>query len=146
MDVLSGANRSGSLDNRGRADLLSDPFSGVASRATPFGAIPYLNPAAFRLATTGTFGNLGRNIIYGPGFGSVDFSVFKETAITERIRTQYRVEIFNITDRANLANPGVSVNSAATFGLITATRNGGSAPGIGFGEPRNVQLALKLIW
>ena len=146
VDVLSGANRSGSLDNRDRADLVSDPFGGVASRATPFGAIPYLNPAAFRLATAGTFGNLGRNIIYGPGFGSVDFSVFKETAITERIRTQFRVEIFNITDRANLANPGVSVNSAATLGLITATRNGGSAPGIGFGEPRNVQLALKLIW
>jgi hypothetical protein len=146
VDVLSGANRSGSLDNRDRADLLSDPYQGVPARATPYGAIPYFNPAAFRLATAGTFGSLGRNAIYGPGFGSWDFSVFKETPITERIRTQFRLEIFNLTDRANLANPGVSVNSASSLGLITATRNGNSAPGIGFGEPRNVQLALKILF
>jgi len=147
VDVLSGANRSLSLDNRDRADLVGDPFSGVAARATPFGAIPYFNPAAFRLAATGTFGNIGRNALYGPGFGSVDFSIFKETPIIgERLRSQFRVEVFNIFDRANLANPGANVNAAATLGLITATRNGSSAPGIGFGEPRNIQLALKLIW
>lgn len=146
LDVLSGTNRSLTLDNRDRADLLSDPFTGVADRATPFGAIPYFNPRAFGPAALGTFGNLGRNAFYGPGFGAVDFSIFKETAITERIRTQFRVEIFNILDRANLANPGTNVNSAATLGLITNTRNGASAPGIGFGEPRNAQLALKLIW
>ncbi|MCX6599101.1 MAG: TonB-dependent receptor, partial [Acidobacteria bacterium] len=82
LDVLSGTNRSLSGDNRDRADLVSDPFSGVTSRATPFGAIPYFNPAAFRAATTGTFGNLGRNSFYGPGFGAVDFSIFKDTPIT----------------------------------------------------------------
>jgi hypothetical protein len=146
IDVLSGTNRSGTLDNRDRADLVADPFSGVAARATPFGAVPYFNPAAFRAAASGTFGNLGRNALYGPGFGSVDFSVFKETPITERIRIQVRAEIFNIADRANFANPGANVNSASSLGLITATRNGNSAPGIGFGEPRNVQLALKLLW
>ena len=54
--------------------------------------------------------------------------------------------IFNIFDRANFANPGSNVNSASSLGLITATRNGNSAPGIGFGEPRNVQLALKLLF
>ena len=54
-----------------------------------------------------------------------------------------RYLLFN---RANYANPGNNLNSASTFGLITATRNGASAPGIGFGEPRNAQLALKLIW
>ncbi|MCX6598033.1 MAG: TonB-dependent receptor [Acidobacteria bacterium] len=146
LDVLSGTNRSLTLDNRDRADLVGDPFSGVASRATPFGAIPFFNPAAFRPAATGTFGNIGRNAFYGPGFGAVDFSIFKDTPITERIKAQFRVEIFNILDRANLANPGTNVNSASALGLITATRNGANAPGIGFGEPRNAQLALKLIW
>ena len=147
VDVLSGANRSGSLDSRDRADLIGDPYSGVASRATPFGAIPYFNPAAFRLATPGTFGNIGRNVLYGPGFGAVDFSVFKEIPIIpEKLRAQFRAEIFNIFDRANLGNPGVNVNSASTLGLITATRNGANAPGIGFGEPRNMQLALKILW
>lgn len=147
VDVLSGANRSLTLNGRDRADLVGDPYSGVASRATPFGAIPYFNPAAFRLAAPGTFGDIGRNVLYGPGLGSVDFSVFKEIPIVaERVRAQFRMEIFNIFDRANLAGPGVNVNSAATLGLITATRNGASAPGIGFGEPRNIQLALKLVW
>lgn len=146
IDILSGTNRSASGNNRDRADLVGDPFANVADRATPYGSIPYFNPAAFALAAPGTFGNMGRNILYGPGFASVDFSVFKDTAITERIRAQFRAEIFNIFDRANLANPGASVNSAASFGLITNTRNGGSAPGIGFGEPRNMQLALKILW
>lgn len=42
--------------------------------------------------------------------------------------------------------PAASAGSGAGNGLITGTRRGGDAPGIGFGEPRNVQLALKLIW
>ena len=146
LDLLSGTNRSLTLDNRDRVDVVGDAFSGVAARATPFGAIPYFNPRAFAAAATGTFGNIGRNVLRGPGFGAVDFSIFKETPITERIRTQFRVEIFNILDRANLANPGQNLNAAASFGLITNTRNGASAPGIGFGEPRNVQLALKILW
>ncbi|BDC47790.1 hypothetical protein F183_A01060 [Bryobacterales bacterium F-183] len=146
LDLLSGTNRSGVNDNRDRLDVVGQWDQGVASRATPFGPIPYFNPSAFRTATLGTFGNIGRNAFYGPGFGAVDFSVFKETPITERLRTQLRIEIFNIFDRANFANPGTNINAAASFGLITATRNGSSAPGIGFGEPRNVQLALKLIW
>ena len=147
LDLLSGTNRSGTLDNRDRVDLVGDPYSGVASRATPFGAIPYFNPAAFAPAAAGTFGNLGRNVLYGPGFGSVDFSVFKNIPLVkERVSAQFRAEIFNIFDRANLANPGTNRNSASSFGLITNTRNGGGAPGLGFGEPRNMQLALKLIW
>lgn len=146
LDILSGTNRSGTLDNRDRADLIGNPYANVAPRATPFGAIPYFSPSAFAPAAVGTWGNIGRNVLYGPGFGSVDFSIFKDTPITERIKTQFRLEIFNIFDRANLANPGQNLNSASTLGLITATRNGGSAPGIGFGEPRNVQLALKVLW
>jgi hypothetical protein len=47
---------------------------------------------------------------------------------------------------ANFANPGINRNAAASFGLIANTRNGAPAPGIGFGEPRNIQLALKLLW
>jgi len=56
------------------------------------------------------------------------------------------VEMFNLFNQTNFANPGVSLNSASSFGLITNTRNGSGAPGIGAGEPFNMQLALKLIW
>ena len=56
---------------------------------------------------------------------------------------QFRVEIFNLTNRINWANPTTTLTSA-TFGQLTQTKNGTSAPGLGFGEPRNIQLALKL--
>lgn len=55
------------------------------------------------------------------------------------------MEVFNIFNRANYANPTVTFNSGS-FGLISNTRNGGGAPGLGFGEPRNVQFAIKLLW
>ena len=146
IDLLSGTNRSGALDNRDRVDVVGDWRSGVPARVNPFAAVPWFNPRAFAAAAAGTFGNIGRNALRGPGFGSVDFSIFKETPITERIRTQLRVEIFNIFNRANFANPGNNLNAPASFGLITNTRNAVVGTGIGFGEPRNVQLALKLIW
>ena len=145
-DLLSGTNRSGANDTRDRVDVVGDWRSGIPARANAFAAAPWFNPRAFAAAATGTFGNIGRNALSGPGLGSVDFSIFKETPITERLKTQFRVEIFNIFNRVNFANPGVNLNAPASFGLIANTRNGAAAPGIGFGEPRNVQLALKLIW
>jgi hypothetical protein len=146
IDLLSGTNRSGTFDTRDRVDVVGDWKSAVPARANPFAAVPWFNPRAFAAAATGTFGNIVRNALRGPGFGSVDFSIFKETPITERIRTQLRVEIFNVFNRVNFANPGNNLNAPASFGLSTNTRNAAAASGIGFGEPRNVQLALKLIW
>ena len=108
-------------------------------------AIQYITKAAFANPATGTLGNIGRNAIYGPGFGSVYFSVFKKTSITERLQAEFRVEIFNLFDRTNYVNPNTTYSSSS-FGQITATRNGGSAPGLGFGEPRNTQLGLRLVF
>lgn len=54
------------------------------------------------------------------------------------------MECFNLVNQANLANPSVSNINSSTFGRITNTRNGAGAPGIGVGEPRNVQFVLKL--
>lgn len=146
LNIAAGQNRSQSFDNRDRVEVVGGTSVGVQDPTVPAGARRYFNSSAFALPALGTFGNIGRNALRGPGFGSVDFSVFKNTPITERISTQFRVEIFNLFNRNNWANPGTTLNSAASFGLITNTLNGGSAPGLGFGEPRNIQLALKLIW
>ena len=107
--------------------------------------VQWVNPAAFAQPTAGAFGNLARNKYYGPRYGSVDFSVYKDTKITERISTQFRVEIFNLFNRVNLAPP--SNYTGGGFGQVTDTigdYNG--APGIGPGEPFNLQLALKIIF
>ena len=145
LNILAGTNRSGTGENRDRVDVVGDPFSGFSSAIPNSLAIQYITKAAFANPAVGTFGNIGRNAIYGPGFGSVDFSVFKSTPITERLRAEFRVEIFNLFNRTNYANPNTTFSSSS-FGQITSTRNGGSAPGLGFGEPRNTQLGLKLVF
>jgi hypothetical protein len=145
LNILAGTNRSGTGENRDRVDLVGDPFAGFSSTIANSLAIQYITKAAFANPATGTFGNLGRNTIYGPGFGSVDFSVFKTTPIGEKLKAEFRVEIFNLFNRTNYANPNTTYSSSS-FGQITSTRNGGSAPGLGFGEPRNTQLGLRLVF
>jgi hypothetical protein len=100
------------------------------------------NTGAFVLPATGTYGNERRDAFTGPNFRTVDFSLFKHTPVTEKVMSEFRVEIFNIFNFNNFANPAVNPSSS-TFGLITNTRNGASAPGIGYGEPFNIQFALK---
>jgi hypothetical protein len=70
---------------------------------------------------------------------------FKNLPVTERVKAQFRVEMFNIFNRLNLAPPNGYLFGG--FGASTDTigdYNG--APGIGPGEPFNMQLALKLIF
>ena len=145
LNILAGTNRSGTGENGDRVDLIGDPFAGFSAAIPNSLAIQYINKAAFANPAPGTFGNIGRNAIYGPGFGSVDFSVFKTTPITEKLRAEFRVEIFNLSNRSNYFNP-ITTFASSSFGQITLTRNGGIAPGLGFGEPRNTQFGLKLMF
>ena len=102
-----------------------------------------VNNVAFTVAPIGTYGNERRDAYYGPRFQTFDFSMFKHTPITERVMSEFRVEVFNLFNINNFAAPSVSNINSSTFGLITNTRNGATAPGIGYGEPFNVQFALK---
>ncbi len=144
INILAGTNVSGTGENQDRVNVVGDPFANVPV-LTNTTAVQYFNPAAFAKPAAGTFGNIGRDALYGPGFGSVDFSVFKKTRITERISAEFRVEIFNLFNRTNWANPNVTFSSSS-FGQLTSTFSNGSAPGLGVGEPRNTQLALKILW
>ena len=87
------------------------------------------------------FGNLGRNVIIGPGFDNTDFSVIKNTKIGERFRTQFRAEFFDLFNHANFGQPGNVVGTPG-FGRITNTR----FPTGESGSSRQVQFALKLIF
>jgi hypothetical protein len=97
---------------------------------------------SFVAPAPGTYGNERRDAFTGPNFRTIDFSLFKHTPVTEKVMSEFRVEIFNIFNFNNFANPAVNPSSS-TFGLITNTRNGAAAPGIGYGEPFNIQFALK---
>ncbi len=143
INILAGSNISGSGENKDRVNLVGDPYANIPATGTL--AVQYFNPAAFAKPAAGSFGNLGRDALYGPGFGSVDFSVFKNIPIWEKIHAQFRAEIFNLFNRTNWANPTATLTSSS-FGQMTQTKNAASAPGLGFGEPRNIQLALKIIF
>ena len=95
---------------------------------------------------TYSFGTMRRNQLYGPGYEDVDFSVFKDGHITERVTAQFRAEMFNLLNHTNLAPPD-NYYSDSGFGNITTTiGNYSGAPGIGPGEPFNTQFALKILF
>lgn len=84
--------------------------------------------------------------MHGPSFRTLDVSVFKTTKLTRGASLQLRAEVFNILIIKNWANPGNTLSNSTTFGVMTNTRNGGGAPGIGSGAPGNVQLAVKVLF
>jgi Carboxypeptidase regulatory-like domain/TonB dependent receptor len=139
-------------------NLVGDPFKSDANftvnhsftrniiqSGQPAGpGVQWVNPDAFAAAPTGSFGNLARNKYYGPGFGDVDLSVFKNIPIRERLKIQLRAEMFNLLNRVNFASGPGAVNSDGTVRDTIGDFNG--APGIGPGEAFNMQLAIKVIF
>jgi hypothetical protein len=59
-------------------------------------------------------------LVRGPAFWNIDQAVFKDFKLTERISSQFRVEVYDLPNHAFLANPGTDPTSTATFGTITA--------------------------
>jgi Carboxypeptidase regulatory-like domain/TonB-dependent Receptor Plug Domain len=110
------------------------------------------------LAGSRHFGDLGRNSLRAPAFKELNLSLFKNTAITERINLQLRVELFNVLNRPNFANPNLPnfITDPANNGLdalgrgtgflpLTATGDVGIGnPFLGGGGPRGLQFAGKI--
>jgi Carboxypeptidase regulatory-like domain len=102
----------------------------------------WFNPNAFLPPppNSGFYGDLGRDTFTGPGLATWDFSTLKETSIHERLRLQFRAEIFNLLNRANFNTPNLIVFTpsgvSGTAGAITSTST----------TSRQIQFGLKLIW
>ena len=97
----------------------------------------------------GTFGNMGRNILRGPGFVSWDASVSKLWKLGERFSMQLRGEMFNVANHANFADGSVGsdLSSPDSLGRSNATPDVQKAnPVIGSGGSRHIQLGAKIIW
>lgn len=147
FSILSSNDNSGTGEGFQRAvQVSSKPFAGVKHKLVN-GEEFWINPASFEDGPTGTFvGTSRRNQIYGPGYQSVDLSVFKSGSIHETVKIQFRAEFFNLFNHYNFAPPSNTVDSEG-LGLISDTigdYNG--APGIGPGEPFNAQLGLKILF
>jgi hypothetical protein len=145
FNITVGTDADGTGDRQDRPNVVGDPFANLPAPSNPLLQY-YFNPAAFAIPAPGTYGNLARNAYYGPWFKTVDVSVFKTTKLTGRTSIQLRAEMFNLFNWINWANPGRTLTSSTSFGLLSNTRNATNAPGIGAGEPFNMQLAAKLIF
>ena len=100
----------------------------------------YYDPNAFLLPLTGTFGNVARGALSGPGAYNVDTSLFKRVAVREGLTLQFRAEFFNVFNHANFDTPNpILFNGtapSASAGVITETAN----------RERQIQFALKLLF
>jgi hypothetical protein len=117
--------------------------TGTASRPNRIGSgnlsNPTINrwfdPTAFTTPALYTFGNAGRDILFGPGRTNLDASLFKNFRVHERFDVQFRGESFNVFNHPQFALPNATVGSGAV-GTITSI----------VGNPRQMQVALRLLF
>ncbi|HXJ40605.1 MAG TPA: hypothetical protein VNH18_15100, partial [Bryobacteraceae bacterium] len=98
----------------------------------------YFNTLAFTAPPTvgnGTgLGNSPRTFMTGPGFWNTDLAVVKTFPVRDRFNAEFRTEFFNLFNHANFANPGSSLSSPSSFGVISSTVS----------APRIMQLAIRI--
>jgi hypothetical protein len=133
--VLTTQNTSGSgsltmrPNNNGHSALLTGP---VESRLNE-----YFNTAVFSQPAPFTFGNTGRTLpdVRTPGMENIDFSLFKNFQVTEKLQAELRAEAFNLLNQVVFGAPN-SVLTSGQFGVISSQAN----------TPRELQFALKLLF
>lgn len=145
-DVLPGRNNSNITRGGSTGCTLSN--GAVIAPGRPLGTPTlYYDPCAFGLPAPGFLGNSSRNMLRGPGYSNVDFSLVKDTAIKhlgEEGKLQFRAEFFNLLNHPNFTVPNRSVYGGTetvptplpTAGTITSTA----------GTARQIQLALKVLF
>lgn len=94
----------------------------------------WFDVTAFALPPFGNFGNAGRNILSGPAYQSINASIVKNTRLGERAGFQFRVEAFNLFNRANFDLPDIFFGSP-TFGAIQSAQT-----------PRRIQFGAKILF
>ena len=116
-------------ENPVRANATGQPIFGSGTRT----ANAWFNTAAFAAPAAFTFGNVGRNSVYGPGLQTLDLALVRDFAFTERLKFQFRGEFFNALNHTNLGVPDRFVNTPQ-FGTITQA----TTPG------REIQLGARI--
>ncbi len=116
----------------------SGSFDPVAHKVKYFTPSPYVLQSTgpestfqgFARPAPGTFGNLGRDSLWGPGYFNTDASISKSFDFTERLHFQLRAEAFNVFNHANLGQPDSCVDcqdgNAGTISSIVASQDGTS--------------------
>ncbi len=93
----------------------------------------WFNPAQFATPALYTYGNCGRDILYGPGRWNWDQSLFKNFPVTERVNLELRFEAFNVFNHPQFGQPNATIGSSQA-GIINSI----------VGNPRDLQVAAHL--
>src|SRR5262249_13049042 len=117
------------------------------------GVIPYgersvnrwFDTSAFASPAPFSFGNSGRNILTGPRLFQWDSSLFKMIKLRESWMVQFRAEIFNILNHPDFGVPNASIGTGPA-GTISALVGNSTLAAQPVGQPRQIQLALKVIF
>jgi hypothetical protein len=116
-------------ENPIRAQSTGQPVFGPGTRR----AEQWFNSAAFTAPAAFSFGNVGRNTVYGPPLKNLDVALQRSFRLTEKLDFQFRGEFFNALNQVNLGTPNRFVNEPQ-FGTITMA----ATPG------REIQLSARL--
>ena len=131
--VTSGQDRALIGSGSQRPNLVGNPFLDTGRPKAQL-IQQYFNPSAFMLPPSGQFGNLGRNTMYGPGRYNLDSSLFRSFRLQERLNLQFRFELFNTLNHANLGGPVSNIGTATVGRILSAS------------DPRILQFGLKLVY
>jgi hypothetical protein len=119
-------------------DLVGDPDAGANGKFSSGSDDNFMfNPSAFAQvpAAANRFGNMPRNLLYGPGDQQGDIAFFKNFSLADTHRMQFRVEIFNFPNHPDLNGPVTDITSPNFGRSITKDNN-----------RRDIQLALRYIF
>lgn len=116
-----------------RPDIIGDPYTNVPN-GLAFNPAAFARPAASPTDPT-LFGNAGRNILTGPWFNSTDLSLMKNFQLREKVKLQFRWEVFNVFNNTNFQVPVFQLDNS-NVGTYSQTAN----------ENREMQFALKLLF
>src|SRR5665213_3357359 len=134
LTIVAGTDRSQTNINQDRAVITGSPYGSNACLTSTGTCVSYLNPASFVLPAIGSFGNVGKGLLVGPGLVNLDAGLVKIVPVRERLQMQLRAEFFNIFNHPNFANPNNSVSGAGLGQILSAA------------DPRIGQLAIKVVF
>jgi len=131
-NAASGVPSGGFSNSQLATGIFGSTYGAAVQTFCPNGLVPFF--LGTPCVPVGENGTLGRNTFRGPGFYSVDLGILKNTDINERLKVQFRTEVFNLFNRANLFNPVGNMGNP-NFGRSLAAF-----------APRQIQFGLKLLF